>query len=277
MRIWGGMLLGASVLIFNATPTQAGNLWQAGVWVGWTTVPLADYKAAIETVTVSERQEWLDFLFLVGSTGSASASVDDPSGGLSISGEVKRFLNEKVALGIKGGLVFPPDIVARVRGNGNNGETFTETWALKSSMTSLLVGIEVQSLAVGKKPRFYGDVFLGLVFASSELTWDFSIEMPAFPLSFSQFARSPMKGSAFSADFSGGINFPLDPRGSVLGFLEIGYRLANIQEMELTRNVDTDGDGIADGLKGETATQNGVPLVFDFSGFKAGGGLRLVF
>ncbi len=275
--------LSLGLLLTAGNPVRANGdapqkPWRIGAWIGRAYVDLGDVEAdRLQEGKALANEFMTDWWGSgVGNGGSTTVKVDDVKAGATIGAEVGYLVNPTLGLGVKVGVLQPPDLTSEVTGTGDFNETLKYSETIETSLIPLLFGGWVE----GGKPvgfHYRGSLFLGPSFGSGEAKLSHSFTDPTgfFPNE-SLSATVPLSGNAFAFEVGAGVGYGLSDTLSL--FVDVLYLAANVKEMKATKDVDVNGDGVIDVKKGDADTDaNNKAIAYNFSGLNLKLGVRIAF
>lgn len=248
--------------------------WKVGAWAGFAGAKMGDMEDDALRGAKESGDSFLSYLVSTGSSGLAISTSDERGSGVGLGVEVGYLVTGHFGLGIRMGIVTPSDISYSVSGTGTANETYSDSVAISMSLTPVMFGwwVEVGE-RVGVNYRF--TVFLGPASGKVELSRLRSLKDPS--LGDQNIATNiPYSGNTVAFEVGGQIGYGISETFSV--YSELSFRQARIESMKADQNIDVDGDGSHDVIKGEAySNSDGQPPELDFKGLNLNLGVRLSF
>lgn len=269
---------GAIALVFlflgSAYAGEIGQ-WRISPAIGYATIDLADVNKDTVDFAKYEVSDFVDYLNIWSSIGSAKYSVEQVESGFVGSMDLGYQVSSQGGVGFRFGYLKPGDITMKVTGSGNGGESIYDKGTISMSVISVMAGGWIEG---GEKVglNYSGFLYAGPSFASSETTRKYQFSDTVLSIYSTMGYTAESSGSAFGADLGGKFGYGFSEKASV--FIEAGYRILAISKMKATKDVDMDKDGIVDVEKGDVENNiDGDPLEYAFSGISLKVGVQYLF
>jgi len=254
---------------------QNFSSWKFGLNVGYAGVDLKSVEADLNTEGNLAVDSFLTYLHSTGSNGTASYTLTEVSGGINLAGNLLYMLNDNIGIGARLNYIKPNDMELKVKGSGIYSESYSITNKLSFELISPLFEICLQNSNLSGLE--YG-LIIGGGIGFGDITQDMTVRLidPFYNINQSSSASVSSSGSGF--DFYMSANAGYKVSEIVTLFAMVGYNYCNINEMTSNENVDFDGDGVYDILKGDKYKDSSGEIVnFDFSGISINAGIRFSF